>query len=275
MPNATGKPTVIHKSPTPSPKPTHTATAQPTPMPVQVVNGDDPLYTHTIPVIALVVGILGALFGSFALIGIYLQIRRADQANQIGLLGINKTDKAIELAQKDYDATQEALAITRDQARKADEERNRKPDLSVYFKGFEKSRTFTDENVLLEFEIFNAGEVMAENINVEIYFPMKFDGQYDSGADYNDLGMTSAPLLGWRESEEFDRHYVRKHIAALNPRDTAMVGFLDVKIPEGTSELWYFITSPYGHFPRDANPGGFGELFVSVKPPITTALKSE
>src|ERR1700676_668401 len=87
MLNATGRPTVSLTGVVPKPMPTHAATASPAPIRVQVVNGDDPFYSHTIPLVALVVACVGTVFGGLALVGIFFQLRKADKGNTIGQLG--------------------------------------------------------------------------------------------------------------------------------------------------------------------------------------------
>src|ERR1700681_4023866 len=277
---ATLKPTFT-PTPTPIPRPTPAPVAVhigATPLPVIVMSEPDPIWTYWVPSLGIVIGAVAALFAGLALQRIGRQISIAnyqiDLANeqidiakkqtQIADGSLKATQQSVELAQKDFDATKEGLAIAKDQKEKFDEQYSRRPNLMVYFSGFETALVFDRQTKIVEFELFNAGSLMATNLNVEVYFPATFENAYNEDDLYDGIGVHSRPVGDWQYSDDFDKFYFRRSVPTLNPRDNAKFGWIHAEIPVGVHEVWYYMTSEQGPFPTEADAGGFGHLTITV-----------
>jgi hypothetical protein len=287
--------------PRPTSTPTRTATPRPTPTPVSVQIGAtplpvvvkseaDPVWMYWVPGLGIVISAVAALFAGLALKRIGRQIgiandqikianQQIDLANeqieiakkqtQIADESLKATQQSVELAQKDFDATMEGLGIAKDQKQKFDEQYSRRPNVNVHFSGFETALIFDRQTQIIEFELFNAGSLMATNLNVEVYLPATFENLYNEDDLYDGVDVHSRPVADWQHSGDFDKFYFRRAIPSLNPRDHVKFGWIHAEIPGGVHEVWYYMTSEQGPFPTEADAGGFGHLTITVNQPPT------
>ena len=142
------------------------------PVPVIIVGGGYNWWlTVFVPLASLAVAAVAALCAALALMRIATQITLANEQTRLAREGID-------WAKKDFAATMQGLTITTGQARKADEERAREPDLVVTADGEKDSTLAIDTTVsssltyhfFLSFSVENIGQRTATDVSVDFSF---------------------------------------------------------------------------------------------------------
>ncbi|TAM86977.1 hypothetical protein EPN42_12180 [bacterium] len=161
-----------------------------------------------------------------------------------------------------------AFRINRDQARKADEERARHPDLRLgigdkYDNVVIEGASHKVERRLLAFYVpfflANIGKRMATNIMVELQFPKEFkDGSYRLSG-----GPGAVHAIRTEDGMKMSEVYLDRPLI----RATDQHFVIHADAPPGEYTIAWMAKTAEGFFPLDADEGGYGYIHVTVAGP--------
>jgi hypothetical protein len=99
------------------------------------------------------------------------QIDIANLQSQIANDSLKATRDSVELAQKDFNATIEALGITKEQAQLANAERARRPQLMLAINNNLVGMKVTAGYFKFLFYVYNTGDLLTDGVFLTLLFP--------------------------------------------------------------------------------------------------------